>query len=105
MKKYAATQKISTPFTPRTAGADVRLAARWHPTPDGYSMNLAVPLAALGARPGGVIGLQVVVNDMAPSRARRRGQLVLAGGAGEHVYLRGDRENPVIFTRFLLGDV
>jgi hypothetical protein len=49
--------------------------------------------------------VQVVVNDMAPSRARRRGQLVLAGGAGEHVYLRGDRENPIVFTRFLLGDV
>jgi Heparinase II/III-like protein. len=87
------------------AGADVHLSARWHPTHDGFSMRLAVPLAALGALPGGVIGVQVVVNDMAASRARRRGQLVLAGGAGEHVYLRGDRENPVVFTRFVLGDV
>jgi hypothetical protein len=87
------------------AGADVQLSARWHPTTGGYSMNLAVPLAPLGAHAGSVVGVQVAVNDMAPSRTRRRGQLVLAGGAGEHVYLRGDRENPVVFTRFLLGDV
>jgi hypothetical protein len=87
------------------AGADVQLSARWHSTAGGYSMDLAVPLAPLGARSGSVIGVQVVVNDMAPSRTRRRGQLVLAGGAGEHIYLRGDRESPVVFTRFLLGDV
>ncbi|HET7549788.1 MAG TPA: heparinase II/III family protein [Gemmatimonadaceae bacterium] len=87
------------------AGSDVQLSATWHPTNSGYSMNLAVPLAQLGARPRGVVGVQVVVNDMAPLRARRRGQLVLAGGAGEHVYLRGDRESPVAFTRFVLGDV
>jgi hypothetical protein len=60
---------------------------------------------ALGARPGSVIGAQVVINDMAPARTRRRGQLVLAGGAGEHVYLRGDRESPIVFARFLLRDV
>jgi hypothetical protein len=87
------------------AGEDVQLSARWRPAPDGYSMNLAVPLAALGARPGGVVGVQVAINDMAPSRTRRRGQLVLAGGAGERIYLRGDRENPVAFTRFVLADV
>ena len=87
------------------AGADVDLSAHWHPTTSGYSMSLAVPLGPLGARSGSVIGLQVVVNDMILSRTRRRGQLVLAGGVGEHIYLRGDRENPVVFTRFLLGDV
>jgi hypothetical protein len=86
-------------------GADVPLAARWRVTTAGYAMSLAVPLAALGARPGSVIGAQVVINDMAPARTRRRGQLVLAGGAGEHVYLRGDRESPIVFARFLLRDV
>ncbi len=86
-------------------GADVPLAARWRLTSDGYSMSLAVPLAALGARRGSVIGAQVVINDMSPARTRRRGQLVLAGGTGEHVYLRGDRESPIVFARFLLGDV
>src|SRR5690606_8386341 len=86
-------------------GADVPLAARWFSTTDGYSMNLAVPLAALGAHRGSVIGVQLVINDMAPARTRRRGQLVLAGGAGERVYLRGDRESPVDFVRFVVGDV
>jgi hypothetical protein len=86
-------------------GADVPLAADWHLTADGYAMSLAIPLAALGARRGSVIGAQVVINDMAPARTRRRGQLVLAGGAGERVYLRGDRESPVAFARFLLSDV
>jgi hypothetical protein len=86
-------------------GADVPLAAGWHLTADGYAMSLAIPLAALGARRGSVIGAQVVINDMAPARTRRRGQLVLAGGAGERVYLRGDRESPIVFARFLLGDV
>jgi hypothetical protein len=86
-------------------GANVPLAAGWSPTAEGYAMSLAVELAALGASRGSVIGVQVVINDMSPARARRRGQLVLTGGAGEHVYLRGDRENPVVFARFLLGDV
>lgn len=86
-------------------GADVPLAADWRLTADGYAMSLAIPLAALGARRGSVIGAQVVINDMAPARTRRRGQLVLAGGAGERVYLRGDRESPLVFARFLLSDV
>jgi hypothetical protein len=87
------------------AGADVELSARWHRTTTGYSMELAVPLALLGARPGSVMGLQLVVNDMEPGRMRRRGQLVLSGGAGERTYLRGDREHPLSFTRFVIGDV
>lgn len=87
------------------AGADAPLAARWHPTGDGYSMNFTLPIAALGAHRGSVIGAQLVVNDMTPYRTRRRGQLVLAGGAGERVYLRGDRESPVAFTRLVIGDV
>jgi hypothetical protein len=87
------------------AGADVPLSARWHPSDGGYSANPAVALSALGASPSSVVGVQVVVNDMAASRARRRGQLVLAGGATERIYLRGDRENPLVFTRFLVGDV
>jgi hypothetical protein len=86
------------------AAAELRLASNWHPTVDGYHMSLTLPLAPFGARPNGVIGLQVVVNDMGRSRVRRRGQLVLAGGAGERIYLRGDRENAVVFTRFVLPD-
>lgn len=86
-------------------GIEAPLRARWRPTAAGYSMHLALPISALGVRTGQVMGAQVVVNDMTPHRARRRGQLVLTGGAGERVYLRGDRESPVAFTRFVLGDV
>jgi hypothetical protein len=84
------------------AHAGVPLDSRWWPTPDGYSMRFAVPLRTLvdGAR--GEVGVQVVVNDMAAERTRRRGQLVLSGGAGEHVYLRGDREDPASFRRLRL---
>jgi hypothetical protein len=90
---------------PGTGAAEaVSPSSSWHPTGAGYHMSLTVPLALLGARPNAAIGLQVVVNDMGPSRVRRRGQLVLAGGAGERIYLRGDRENAVAFTRFLLPD-
>jgi hypothetical protein len=35
-----------------------------------------------------------VINETTTERARRRGQLVLSGGAGEFVYLRGDRHDP-----------
>lgn len=82
------------------ARSDVRLAARWHPTSTGYVVSVAIPLASLGVTEGGTFGLQVVVNDMAPGRARRRGQLVLRGGEGKHIYLRGDREQFVNFLRF-----
>jgi hypothetical protein len=49
--------------------------------------------------------VQVVVNDMAPERTRRRGQLVLSGRVGEHIYLRGDREYPASFFRLVVPDV
>jgi hypothetical protein len=35
----------------------------------------------------------VLVNETAPGRERRRGQLVLSGAQGEFVYLRGDRHD------------
>jgi hypothetical protein len=89
------------------ARADVPLSVRWHRTRQGYHLRAAVPITAL---PGAdeCIGVQVVINDMAPAppapggRERRRGQLVLDGGAGEYVYLRGDRESPGHFRQFLL---
>jgi len=85
---------------PDGARRDVPLEASWHRTPVGYAMDLRVPLASLATARDGVIAMQVVVNDMAPGRERRRGQLVLSGGAGEHVYLRGDRESPARALRF-----
>jgi hypothetical protein len=46
--------------------------------------------------------LDVLVNETVPGRERRRGQLVLSGGRGEFVYLRGDRHDP---TSALLFDI
>jgi hypothetical protein len=86
------------------AGAELPLSARWSVTANGYSMTLAAPLAALGAHSSSVIGVQLVVNDMAPGRVRRRGQLVLSGGEGERIYLRGDRERAATFLRFVIRD-
>ena len=65
-------------------------------------MHLRVPLAALGRGPDYPFSASVVVNDMVPGRERRRGQLVLGGGAGEFVYLRGDREPASRFLHFVV---
>ena len=43
-------------------------------------------------RPDGTFNLQVSINEAAPGRQRRRGQLSLVGSGW--VYLRGDREHP-----------
>jgi len=59
--------------------------------PSGYSIRVAVSLADLALDISEPFKLGVVVNDMAPGRERRRGQLVLGGRSGELVYLRGDR--------------
>jgi hypothetical protein len=85
------------------AREDAPLRAAWHATSSGYRMHFAVPLDAMGDRTEIPFGLQVVVNDMAPGRERRRGQLVLSGGAGQFIYLRGDRESPEQFRQFLLS--
>jgi hypothetical protein len=51
-----------------------------------------------------MIGLDVLVNETAPGRERRRGQLVLSGARGEFVYLRGDRHDPASVVWLGLGD-
>lgn len=86
---------------PDGARHDVQLDASWHRTPVGYAMDLRVPLSALDSSRDGAIAMQLAINDMAPGRERRRGQLVLSGGAGEWVYLRGDRESPAHARRFV----
>jgi hypothetical protein len=60
-------------------------------------MQFTIPLDALGGGPEVPVALDVIVNDMSPTRTRRRGQLVLSGGGG-WVYLQGDRQSP---SRFL----
>jgi hypothetical protein len=76
---------------------NVPLAATWTPEPHGYTMHFSIPLDALGGGPEVPIALDVIVNDMSATRTRRRGQLVLSGGAG-WIYLQGDRQSP---SRFL----
>jgi len=87
---------------PDGARRDVRLAATWRRTPLGYAMDLHLPLAAVETDRDGAVAMQMVVNDMGPGRERRRGQLVLSGGAGEWVYLRGDRESAAHARRFIV---
>lgn len=74
--------------------------ASWQATPDGWELTATLDLPDAG----GEVALDVIVNETAPGRARRRGQLVLSGGAGEFVYLRGDRHDPSRLLRFTLPD-
>ncbi len=75
--------------------------ATWRATPTGYALDARIDLPAVG----GVMSLDVIVNEIAPGRRRRRGQLVLSGADGEFVYLRGDRHDPQRLVRFLVPDV
>jgi hypothetical protein len=87
--------------TPRTAVArEVPLQARWRPTDDGWEVRAVLPSSSFAS--SGEFDLDVIVNEMPPGRERRRGQLVLSGGAGESVYLRGDRQPPSRLIPFRL---
>jgi hypothetical protein len=67
------------------------VSATWKPTESGYAIVAEVAL------PSGItdVALDMIVNETAPERERRRGQLVLSGARGEFVYLRGDRHDDV----------
>ena len=75
--------------------------AAWRPIANGWSVSATIELPA-GAHE---VSIDVLVNETAPGRARRRGQLVLSGAAGEFVYLRGDRHDPGRLLRFTVPDV
>jgi hypothetical protein len=64
----------------------------------GYEIRFAVPRVALCPE----LSIDVLVNDMSPTRERRRGQLVLSGARGDRVYLRGDRQPLERFLRVRL---
>jgi heparinase II/III-like protein len=78
--------------------------AEWERAADGYLIRARValpPEAGAGTYP---VAIDVLVNETAPGRERRRGQLVLSGAAGEFVYLRGDRHDPALLVPLLLTD-
>ena len=79
--------------------------ATWTKTPNGYSIQARVGLPPLSAEyPKGVypVSVDVLVNETAPGRERRRGQLVLSGAQEEFVYLRGDRHDPAKLVPLLI---
>ena len=77
--------------------------AVWGPLADGYAIE-----AHLGSnvilKDNDLLRLDVVVNEKPFGRVRRRGQLVLGGGRGEFVYLRGDRHDADHFLAIRLRD-
>jgi hypothetical protein len=86
----------------RREGNAVPLDASWRPTPAGYEVLIRIPREAITARGPATVLLDLIVNETSAERSRRRGQLVLSGGAGEWVYLRGDRQDS---ERFLVFEI
>lgn len=68
------------------------LSAAWRPEGAGYLVTCELTLPAATSAGMTPFALELVVNETAAGRERRRGQLVLSGDAGEFVYLRGDRQ-------------
>lgn len=85
-------------ITPRTPAAErAGLSARWRPSAEGWEIRAVLPREFIG---GERFHLDLIVNEIPEGRERRRGQLVLSGGAGEFVYLRGDRQPDSRFIPF-----
>jgi hypothetical protein len=80
---------------------DLSVDARWRPTASGYHLEAMIHIDGRTSE----FALDVLINDVVSGRARRRGQLVLSGAAGEFVYLRGDRQDPERLLRFSLANV
>ena len=107
---YALAEERSTGIllVPGPDGVDARpiegwlgttfVTAEWRPTETGYRLTARLDLGRAATE----VCLDVIVNETTSDRERRRGQLVLSGGAGEFVYLRGDRHDPARLLRFML---
>jgi hypothetical protein len=79
---------------------ELTVAAHWRETDSGWALSARIVLPPGASQ----VDLDVIVNEIAPGRARRRGQLVLSGAEGEFVYLRGDRHDPGRLLHFDLAD-
>jgi Heparinase II/III-like protein len=85
------------------SGAADGIAAQWHLDTDnqGYQMSFEVLWPGLGTN----IAYDCIINECPADRERRRGQLVLSGGRGEHAYLRGARQSPDHALHFVFDPV
>ena len=81
-------------------GSAIPVEPTWIATDNGYVVEIHIP----GLKTGTVIDVDVIVNEKPANRERRRGQLVLSGGAGEFAYLRGDRHDADRLIPMLLTD-
>lgn len=83
----------------------------WAALPEqrGWSMRFEWHRSDLPSEPDGSIVFELVINERAADRMRRRGQLVLSGrrsappSAGAYAYLRGDRQRPSQALSLYLG--
>ena len=80
----------------RWAGA-VPMSSAWSLTSDGYSLDVEIGDCIPNA-------IDILINEKPSARERRRGQLVLSGGRGEFVYLRGDRHEQTHLVPIRLTD-
>jgi hypothetical protein len=96
--EHPAPRARATPIAGMGAGAP--LTVEWKEAPGGYAVHCSLALPGVERMGAFEIGLDVIVNEIAPGRERRRGQLVLSGGGGEFVYLRGDRHSTTKLLRF-----
>jgi hypothetical protein len=81
-------------------GSSVPVESIWTSIDDGYVLEARVP--GLASTPDVLVELDIIINEKPEGRARRRGQLVLSGGDGEFIYLRGDRHEASRLLPFLL---
>ena len=91
----------STRVARRTADGwsdSLPLEATWRPSDDGYELVATVTLPPHVEE----VDVDVLVNENAGGRGRRRGQLVLSGAEGEFVYLRADRHERDRLLRFVV---
>ncbi len=87
---------------PLDGWGSLRLArTSWRRTREGYELRAEIALRE-PLQVGAEFWLDVLVNETAPDRERRRGQLILSGPDGEFVYLRGDRHDPARLLRFTI---